>query len=265
MREQPKIASQAERYERDKVPLMFEPIAHLLLGRITLTPGERVLDIACGTGIVARLAALALGHSGQVTGVDISGDMLEVARSNALRSGASIQWRLGDAASLPVNDGVFDVVLSQQGFQYFSDQSAALREMYRVLSPGGRLALCFARAVGPESQPYQWAKASALTLHAGSEAGRKARQLAPFFHGDAKLILKMVAQEGFSNIEVNNLTVKVQMGPLDSFIHEDLFPDLANAAQTAVVGRLKRAMEPYMNGRGVEIPYGMHIVTADKV
>jgi ubiquinone/menaquinone biosynthesis C-methylase UbiE len=254
--------------------LMFEPLARLLLKRVPLKRGERVLDVACGTGIVARLVALEVGERGQVTGIDISADMLRVAGantplantrlSNTLSSGAHIQWRLGDAAKLPVEDEGFDLVLCQQGFQYFPDQAAALREMYRALAPGGRLALCVARSVDAEGQPYQWAKFKALTLHVSPEAGKNARRLAPFFRGDASLLMKMMAEAGFQNPVVEDITIKVQMGPLDHFIHEDVFPDLANDAQMAVVKHLHKAMEPYMNDRGVEIPYGMHIASALK-
>ena len=248
---------------------MFEPLALLFLDRVPLKPGDRVLDVACGTGIVARLVAPVVapvgGQGGRITGVDISGEMLVVARSSTTASGAAIQWRLGDAANLPIEDDAFDVVLCQQGFQYFADQAAALSEMYRVLSTGGRLALCFARAVNADSQPYQWEKARALHLHAGYEAGRKAQHLAPFFHGDANMISKLITQAGFLNSEVENLTIKVQMGSLDRLIHEDQFPDLVNDVQMAVVRHVQNAMKPYTNGRGVEIPYGMHIATAQKL
>jgi ubiquinone/menaquinone biosynthesis C-methylase UbiE len=256
------------------VPLLFEPLARLFLKRVPLKRGERVLDVACGTGIVARLVASEVGECGQVTGIDISADMLRVAGANTPgantpltntpSSGASIQWRLGDAAKLPVEDEAFDLVLCQQGFQYFPDQAAALREMYRALAPGGRLALCVARSVEAEHQPYQWAKFKALTLHVSPEAGQNARRLAPFFRGDASVLMKMIVDVGFQNPEVEDVTIKVQMGPLDHFIHEDVFPDLANDAQTAVVKHIHKAMEPYMNDRGVEIPYGMHVASALK-
>jgi ubiquinone/menaquinone biosynthesis C-methylase UbiE len=268
-RELPHIVSPAERYESDKVPLMFKPLARLFLKRVPLKRGDRVLDVACGTGIVARLVAPVVGASGQVIGIDISADLLRVAGantplSNTSSSSAPIQWRLGDAAKLPVEDEAFDLVLCQQGFQYFPDQAAALREMYRALAPGGRLALCVARSVEAEHQPYQWAKFKALTLHVSPEAGQDARRLAPFFCGDSSVLMKMIAEAGFQNPEVEDVTIKVQMGPLDHFIHEDVFPDLANDVQTAVVKHIHKAMESYMNDRGVEIPYGMHIASALK-
>ena len=261
-REQVNITSPAECYERDKVPLMFEPLAQLFLKHVPLKRGDHVLDVACGTGIVTRLVAPVVGPGGQVTGIDISADMLAAARKNATSLGATIQWRLGDAADLPIEDETFDLVLCQQGFQYFSEPTTALREMYRVLVPGGRLALCVASSVDAVKQPYQWAKVKALSRHAGPAAGQRARQLAPFFQGDSDELLCMIADAGFQNPEVHNATIKVQMGPLNHLIHEDDYPDLAIDARTAVVKQIQKAMEPFQNDRGVVIPYGMHIATA---
>ena len=100
-----------------------------------------MLDVACGTGIVARLAAQQVGTTGLVTGVDLNPGMLEVARAHTPTSGAAVDWREGDAGALPCDDASYDVVLCQQGLQFFPDQPRALREMHRVLVSGGRLAL----------------------------------------------------------------------------------------------------------------------------
>jgi ubiquinone/menaquinone biosynthesis C-methylase UbiE len=241
---------------------MFEPLAQLFLKHLPLKHGDHVLDVACGTGIVTRLVAPVVGPGGQVTGIDISVDMLAVARKNATSLGATIQWRLGDADDLPFEDETFDLVLCQQGFQYFSDQAATLREMNRVLVPGGRLALCVASSIDAIQQPYHWAKAKALSRHAGPTAGRKVRQLAPFFQGDSDELVHMMAEAGFRNPRVQNTTIKVQMGPLNHLIHEDDYQDLAFDARPAVVKQIQKAMEPFQNDRGVVIPYGMHIATA---
>jgi len=240
---------------------MLEPLAQLLLKHVSPTKGDRVLDVACGTGIVARLAAPVVGPSGQITGIDISTDMLAVARKTTPVLGAAIQWRLGNAANLPLEDETFDLALCQQGFQYFPDQTAALQEMYRVLVPGGRLALCVACAVDAVQQPYQWAKVKALSRHVSSAAGQEARQLAPFFQGNSDELMRMIASAGFKNPEIRNMTIKVQMGPLNHLIHEDDYQDLAFDARTAVVKQIQKAMVPFQNDRGVEIPYGMHIAT----
>jgi ubiquinone/menaquinone biosynthesis C-methylase UbiE len=240
---------------------MLGPLAQLFLKHVSPTKGDRVLDVACGTGIVTRLVAPVVGPVGQVMGIDISADMLAVARKNARALGATVQWRLGNAANLPLEDETFDMALCQQGFQYFPDQAAALREMYRVLVPGGRLALCVACSVDAENQPYQWAKVDALTRHVGHRAGEKARQMTSFYQGDSDKLVNLITGAGFQNPKVQGITIKVQMGSLNHLIHEDDYQDLAFDARTAVVKQIQKAMEPFQNDRGVEIPYGMHIAT----
>lgn len=127
----------AEHYERYIVPTIFIPWSTDLLERAALQPGERVLDVACGTGVVARHAAQQVGSDGTVTGLDLNPVMLEVARTQAASSDAVVEWHQGDAGALPFDDAAFDVVLCQQGLQFFPDKVKALREMHRVLVPGG--------------------------------------------------------------------------------------------------------------------------------
>src|ERR1700694_2809189 len=108
-------ASAAETIERIMVPTTFRPWAVEPLKLFTLKPGERVLDLACGTGIVARLAAEQVGAIGAVVGLDISSKMLEVAKSRSTRTGQVITWREGSAMALPFANSSFDVVLCQHG------------------------------------------------------------------------------------------------------------------------------------------------------
>jgi ubiquinone/menaquinone biosynthesis C-methylase UbiE len=127
-----------ELYERMLVGPLFRPWAELILDDVELAAGDRVLDIACGTGIVARLAKERLGATGVVAGIDASAPMLAVARA----VGAGIDWREGDAGKLPLRDNEqFDVVICQQGLQFFPDKPAAAREMRRALADGGRVAV----------------------------------------------------------------------------------------------------------------------------
>jgi ubiquinone/menaquinone biosynthesis C-methylase UbiE len=127
-----------EMYEQELVGPLFRPWADLTLDEVGLRPGDRVLDVACGTGTVARQAKARLGNTGTVVGVDVSGPMLAVAR----RVAPEIDWREGDAAALPLHDGEgFDLVVCQQGLQFFTDRCAPTREMYRALRPGGRVAV----------------------------------------------------------------------------------------------------------------------------
>ena len=125
-------------YERVMVPAVFGPWAKILLDTVALPAGTRVLDVACGTGIVTRLAASQVGSTGRVVGLDINGGMLAVARAQPQPAGAQIEWQQGDATRLPFPDAEFGNVLCQQGLQYMPDRPAALREMKRVLASGGR-------------------------------------------------------------------------------------------------------------------------------
>ena len=121
------------------MPAITSKWAEDLVRRAQLRTGELVLDVACGTGVVARLAATKV-RPGQVTGLDLNAGMLAVARSLP-NEGAPISWTEGSALDMKFPSGRFDVVLCQQGLQFFPDQPAALREMRRVLREGGRAAL----------------------------------------------------------------------------------------------------------------------------
>jgi ubiquinone/menaquinone biosynthesis C-methylase UbiE len=127
-----------EMYELWLVASLFRPWAELTLDERNLASGDRLLDIACGTGIVARVAKERLRGAVHVVGVDVSPDMLAVAR----RLVPDIDWRQGNAAALPLQDGEqFNVVVCQQGLQFFPDKLAAVAQMRRALMPGGRLAV----------------------------------------------------------------------------------------------------------------------------
>src|SRR5437667_1692341 len=121
----------AEIYDRHMVPAMLASWVPALLDLVTLKPGERVLDVACGTGVVARQAASRAGAGGQVVGLDLNGDMLALARA----LGPAVEWREGNAMTLPFAASAFDVVVCQQGLQFFPDCGQALREAHRVLVP----------------------------------------------------------------------------------------------------------------------------------
>ena len=129
----------AENYQRNFVPAIATPVSRDLLRTADLQPGERVLDVACGTGVISRLAAKRVGTIGTVTGIDIAGDMIEVAKAVPAPSGATIDWRVADAASLPIPDASFDVVLCQMGLMFMENRIAAISEMRRVLVPSGRV------------------------------------------------------------------------------------------------------------------------------
>src|SRR4029079_18210016 len=123
----------AEIYERQLVGPLFRPFAEDLIGRLNPGPQDRLIDVACGTGIVARVARERMGGAARIVGVDTSPLMLAVARS----VDATIDWREGNALSLPVPDGErFSLLTCHQGLQFFPDKAAAVRAMPRGPQPG---------------------------------------------------------------------------------------------------------------------------------
>jgi SAM-dependent methyltransferase len=138
-----------EMYEQWLVRPLFRPFAEGIIQDLALTPGESVLDIACGTGIVARVAREQVGEDGRVVGVDISPDMLSVARNVA----QAIEFREGSAVALPLEEGEkFDAVVCHQGFQFFADKAAAAAQMRQALKEGGKLAVATWRS--DEESPF---------------------------------------------------------------------------------------------------------------
>lgn len=121
-----------ESYEQHMVPALFAPCAASLVAQAAPQPGERVLDAACGTGIVARLVAPQVGEVGRVIGLDLNPGMLAVARALPPPSGALLTWQEGSLEALPFEDEAFDVVLCQQGLQFCPNRAGAVREMRRV-------------------------------------------------------------------------------------------------------------------------------------
>ena len=126
----------AETYERALVPAVFAAWAPLIVALADPRPGERVLDVACGTGVVARLAAQRVGRAGNVVGLDLNPGMLAVAASSAANeppTSAPITWQEASATKIPLPEAAIDIVYCQLGLQFFPDRPAALREMYLAL------------------------------------------------------------------------------------------------------------------------------------
>ena len=130
--------SAAALYQSFFVPAIATPVSRELVRTAALKPGERVLDVACGTGVITRAAAEQVGPTGSVTGVDLAPDMIEVATATPA-AGAPIKWHQADAAALPLPDGSYDVALCQMGLMFMGDRPAALAEMRRVLTADGRV------------------------------------------------------------------------------------------------------------------------------
>ena len=185
----------AESYERWLAGPLFRPWAEMTLDRLELRPGDRVLDIACATGIVARVARERLGNAGYIVGVDVSPDMVTLARAVS----PGIQWREGNAIDLPLDDGErFDVVICQQGLQFFPDKPAAAAQMRRALAQGGRLAVATWR---PDSEiPFIRELRHIAERQLGAIADRR------HSFGDAGALEELLRNAGFHEIRVSTIT-----------------------------------------------------------
>jgi len=186
----------AEVYDELFVPALFQQWGIVVAAAAGVAPNQRVLDVACGTGVLACAAAAMVGSDGGVAGVDPNEDMLAVARRK--RTTVAVEWRIGCAESLPFPDGTFDAVVSQFGFMFFEDRCAALREMARVLRPGGRLAVAVCDAL--DHSPGYAVLAELLHRLFGEEVAQAFR--APFACGDPEGLLAVCAEAGISNAEV---------------------------------------------------------------
>ncbi len=196
--------SPAEIYDEKFVPALFGPWGTVVANAAGISPGEAVLDVACGTGALTLAAAAIVGPDGRVTGLDANPEMLAVAR----RKTGDIDWREGVAENLPFDDASFDAVISQFGFMFFDDRPRALSEMMRVLKPGGRLAVAVCGAL--ERSPGYAAFAELLDRLFGEAVGNGFR--APFVLGDADELSRIAAAAGIdgASVQERDGTVRFQ-------------------------------------------------------
>ena len=183
----------AEAYEKYLVPPVFGPWAEFLVGLAEPRRGERVLDVACGTGAATRLAAQ---RAGDAIGVDIAAGMLEVARRHRGIENCVVDWRRGDACRLEFEDSLFDLCLCFQGLQHFSERERALEEMRRVLKPTGRLIV----AVWAQIELTPGLDAVRLALEAHQIDTNAFRR--PFALGAPHALEALVRYAGFTKAEV---------------------------------------------------------------
>lgn len=198
-------------YERYFVPAIGAPLAADLLQLAALRPGERVLDVACGTGVVARLASRQVGELGSVVGLDVDPGMLAVARSAAPPDSA-IQWREARAEAMPLPGGSFDAVLCQMGLQFMQDRNAALSEMRRVLAHDGRLIF---NLPGPTPRLFTIMR-EALASHAGTEAAGFVDRV--FSLHDPAEIRDLVDAAGLRHVSVRADTRALRLPSPEAFL-----------------------------------------------
>ena len=215
------MANPAEGYESYMVPTLFGPCARILVQAADPKPDERVLDVGCGTGIVARKVAARLAATGRVTGVDLSSNMLTVARATAARMGLTIEWREGNAERLPFHDNAFDLVLCQFALMFIADKEAALSEMRRVVAANGRVLITVWQGLDRHSF-YQ-------TLHKVIQDRVGISALQDIFAlGDADGLRGLVFGAGFRHVEMKPFSITARFPNPDEFIAGEIEVDTAS-------------------------------------
>jgi ubiquinone/menaquinone biosynthesis C-methylase UbiE len=262
----------AEMFDRYLGSAIFAPWAQVLLAYAAPQPGERVLDLACATGTMARRVAPLVGVEGRVVGVDINPARLAVARAHPAPEGAPIEWREGNAVALDLPDNQFDLVLCQQGLQFFPDRLAAAREMHRVLREGGRVALNLWQALDRHPLYAALCEAEARYLDVPL-----AGLTVSWSFSDQVELRALLAEAGFRQIEVTEKSVDVHFDSYERFVYFTLFAAASMLPQfnwedetsragfiEAVSQEIEPVLQRYRDGDGLTFPTFWNVAVAYK-
>ena len=252
----------ATAYEEFFVPALFQEWAPRVVAAAQLQPGQRALDVACGTGVLAREAASCMAASGSVAGLDPNPGMLTVAR----RLAPGVEWTTGTAEALPYPDRTFDAVVSQFGLMFFADRCQALREMLRVLAPGGRLAVAVWDSL--DNTPAYASEVELLERVAGQRAADALR--APFVLGDRKELATLFASAGADAAAITTYHGTATFPSVRTMVEADLRGWLPVMGVVLPEDQIQRVLEEaehtlgrYVTAEGkVEFDSPAHIVTA---
>lgn len=256
-----------ETYERYIVPTWMLDWTDDLLSAGRVGPGKRVLDVACGTGIVARKAAGLVGPGGRVAGLDANEGMLNVAGTCARKEGlAAVEWYHSDVTCMPFSPGEFDAILCHQGLQFFPDRNAALKEMARVLVPGGQLALGVWGST--DRCPYVIAVSGVLETYLGADSTALLRQASSL--SDRDILISLVREAGFSDIHLRAETKLSRHPSLTELLpaYFSIFPVAAEIwampeeKQARLFRDIETALAAYTENKGLAVPTENYIVTA---
>ena len=250
----------AEAYEAMFVPSIFAEWAPETLAAAGVGPGTRLLDVACGTGIVARTAVDLVRSSGSVTGVDLNEAMLTVAR----RVRPEIDWQQGDVAALPFDDDAFDAVTCQMAMMFFPDRRRAFAEMGRVTSPGGAVVITVPAAL--DDQPAYRMFVDIAARHAGSDARAL---LGTYWNcGDLAGLTADATAAGLEVVDVRTHEGTSRFESSDAYVATEvegspLAERLDEVAYAAIRAAVRSEMDQYVTPDGrYEVPLVGHVATA---
>jgi ubiquinone/menaquinone biosynthesis C-methylase UbiE len=256
----------AENYQRYFVPTIATAVSEELLRTADLKTGERVVDIACGTGLIARLAAERVGPTGSVTGVDVAAEMIDVARSVAAVPEPRIEWHVADAKALPLPDESCDVATCQMGLMFMEDRSGALAETRRVLVPGGRIVVNTPGRIQPLFEQLE----EAIVQHIDADLGVFVR--AVFSMDQPEMLASLLNDAGFNEVSAveTNATLRLP-APVEflwQYIHlTPMGPFVAKAsdeARSAMEQQVVERWQPYVADGGMVVEQPMIVATGRK-
>lgn len=204
-------ATAADNYQRYFVPAIGKPVALDLIEAARLQPNERVLDVACGTGVVTRLAAEQVGPGGTVAGLDVNPGMLATARA-VTAADTGIEWYESPAEAMPLEAESFDVALCQMGLQFFSDRRAGLKEMRRVLAPGGRAVFSLPGPIPAVFEVFE----EGLARHVSPQAAEFASLV--FSLHDPDEIRGLTEGAGFGEVAISSKNKTLRVPPPRKFL-----------------------------------------------
>jgi len=256
--------SAAESYESQKVPAIFAPMAENTLKAIVLPTQATVLDVACGTGVVAKAVALHLSEPSRLVGVDINPAMIEVAQRTTPSIQHSFEWLVEPADRLSSQDNQFDLVFCQQGLQFFPNKKLSLEEMRRVTKTGGRLILtCWASI-----PPFFQIVANVLERNVSVDAAETA--VNPFIWNDAKQIQELITDAGFEVPFPTTLPVVRRMSASFEAMKEEILATpnepvlraLSEQELSDVVCEILDAVQEHRLGDELAMPQQAHLFDA---
>lgn len=251
-------------YEGLFVPALFAPWTGHLVDGGALSKGAHVLDIACGTGVLARAALERTGNSGRVAGLDPAPGMIAA----AMEVEPKIEWVLGSAEDLPFSDGSFDCVVSQFGMMFFQNKVKAASEMYRVAKPGGKLAVAVWHSI--DQNPAYCDIVSVLEEHVSPEAANSVR--VPFCLGDPNQLVELFAQAGFVDVTFETKTEQAEFPSTRTMVEVelrgwlplfDIHLDEEKIADVMIKSDVKLSKYETPSGKAV-FPTSAYILTASK-
>ena len=253
-----------EIYETVFVPAMMGEWAPRTIALANPKSGERVLDVACGTGALARVVAQSISPNGQVVGLDLSPEMLSEARKITLdpSNAAPIEWREGDVSTIPFENESFDIVFCNFGLMFFPDQVAALKEIRRVLKPDGRLALAVWGSIA--KCPGQMAMKQSWKRHFTDEAGLFDAQHSL---GNSEMVLSLIQDAGFRDVSVQAVMGVVRLlspGHLARSYGAMASIQADEKTRTEVIDEVSAALQSYVGAEGLEYPIEAILASARK-